>query len=116
MGIPPNRELLPISSQNPKLGFSIDGFVTNANYSQKKFEFLLFINRMMASLVQCSLWLLVPDTDRLVDSSALRKAIELVYGAYLPKNTHPYVYLRFATRGGGSGVRRRWWVEEEEVG
>eukprot|EP00731_Ephydatia_muelleri_P030657 Em0022g171a len=70
-----SRELLPISSQNPKLGFSLEGFVTNANYSQKKFEFLLFINH------------------RLVDSTALRKAIELVYGAYLPKNSHPYVYL-----------------------
>ena len=42
-----HRELLPISSQNPKLGFGLEGFVTNANYSQKKFEFLLFINRMM---------------------------------------------------------------------
>ena len=32
--------------------------------------------------------------DRLVDSSALRKAIEAVYTTYLPKNTHPFVYLR----------------------
>lgn len=32
--------------------------------------------------------------DRLVESSALKKAIETVYAAYLPKNTHPFLYLR----------------------
>ena len=33
--------------------------------------------------------------DRLVESSALKKAIETVYAAYLPKNTHPFLYLRW---------------------
>ena len=33
-------------------------------------------------------------TDRLVDSASIRKAIECVYAAYLPKNMHPFVYLR----------------------
>lgn len=33
-------------------------------------------------------------SDRLVESSALKKAIENVYAAYLPKNTHPFLYLR----------------------
>ena len=32
--------------------------------------------------------------DRLVESASLRKAIETVYAAYLPKNTHPFLYLR----------------------
>lgn len=32
--------------------------------------------------------------DRLVESSALKKAVENVYAAYLPKNTHPFLYLR----------------------
>lgn len=32
--------------------------------------------------------------DRLVESTSLRKAIETVYAAYLPKNTHPFLYLR----------------------
>lgn len=32
--------------------------------------------------------------DRLVESSALKKAIENVYAAYLPKNSHPFLYLR----------------------
>lgn len=39
--------------------------------------------------------LFVPGiTDRLVESSALKKAIETVYAAYLPKNTHPFLYIR----------------------
>ena len=33
-------------------------------------------------------------SDRLVESAALRKAIETVYAAYLPKSTHPFLYLR----------------------
>ena len=32
--------------------------------------------------------------DRLVESSALKKAIDAVYAAYLPKHTHPFIYLR----------------------
>lgn len=31
--------------------------------------------------------------DRSVESPAIRKAIEAVYATYLPKNTHPWVYL-----------------------
>ena len=34
--------------------------------------------------------------DRLVESAALKRAIENVYGTYLPKNTHPFVYLSIA--------------------
>lgn len=32
-------------------------------------------------------------TERLVDCSVLKKGIEGVYEAYLPKNTHPFVFL-----------------------
>ena len=28
-----------------------------------------------------------------VDSSAIKKSIELVYSAYLPKGSHPFVYM-----------------------
>lgn len=31
--------------------------------------------------------------ERLVDCSVLKKGIEGVYAAYLPKNTHPFVFL-----------------------
>ncbi|KAK1905898.1 DNA mismatch repair protein Mlh1 [Dissostichus eleginoides] len=51
------------------------GYISNANYSMKKCILVLFINH------------------RLVESAALKKAIETVYAAYLPKNTHPFLYL-----------------------
>jgi len=37
--------------------------------------------------------LLLFINHRLVDSTAIRKSIEMVYGAYLPKGTHPFAYL-----------------------
>lgn len=69
------RELLEVSCDNQKYAFKMHGFISNANYSVKKLQFLLFINH------------------RLVDSSALRKAIETLYEAYIPKNSHPFVYV-----------------------
>ncbi|XP_072009324.1 DNA mismatch repair protein Mlh1 isoform X3 [Engystomops pustulosus] len=70
-----SRELIEVGCEDVKLAFKMKGYVTNANYSMKKCIFLLFINA------------------RLVESSALKKAIETVYAAYLPKNTHPFLYL-----------------------
>lgn len=69
------RELLEVSCDNQKYAFKMHGYISNANYSVKKLQFLLFINH------------------RLVDSSALRKAIETLYEAYIPKNSHPFVYV-----------------------
>ena len=69
------RELLEVSCENQRFAFKMHGYISNANYSVKKLQFLLFINH------------------RLVDSSAMRKAIESLYEAYLPKNSHPFVYL-----------------------
>ena len=40
-----------MSSENTKLGFKMEGFVTNANYSVKKLQFLLFINRTLPRLL-----------------------------------------------------------------
>ncbi|MBN3300838.1 MLH1 protein, partial [Amia calva] len=70
-----SRELIEVGCDDQKLAFNLKGFISNANYSVKKCIFLLFINH------------------RLVESSALKKAIETVYAAYLPKNTHPFLYL-----------------------
>ena len=69
------RELLEVNCENQRFAFKMYGYISNANYSVKKLQFLLFINH------------------RLVDSSAMRKAIESLYEAYLPKNSHPFVYL-----------------------
>uniref|UniRef100_A0A8C3K7T3 DNA mismatch repair protein MLH1 n=1 Tax=Calidris pygmaea TaxID=425635 RepID=A0A8C3K7T3_9CHAR len=70
-----SRELIEVGYEDANLAFNLKGYITNANYSVKKCTFLLFINH------------------RLVESAALRKAIETVYAAYLPKSTHPFLYL-----------------------
>ncbi|XP_062375957.1 DNA mismatch repair protein Mlh1 [Sardina pilchardus] len=70
-----SRELIEIGCEDQKLAFKLNGYISNANYSVKKCILILFINH------------------RLVESSALKKAIETVYTAYLPKNTHPFLYL-----------------------
>ncbi|XP_015667223.1 DNA mismatch repair protein Mlh1 [Protobothrops mucrosquamatus] len=70
-----SRELIEVGCEDATLAFKMKGFVTNANYSMKKCIFLLFIN--------C----------RLVESTALRRAIETVYAAYLPKSTYPFLYI-----------------------
>ncbi|KAK7072700.1 DNA mismatch repair protein [Halocaridina rubra] len=69
------KELLEITCSDEQLKFTCSGYISNANYSVKKITMLLFINH------------------RLVESSALRKAIETVYAAYLPKNSHPFLYM-----------------------
>lgn len=70
-----SRELIEVGCEDKTLAFKMNGYISNANYSVKKCIFLLFINH------------------RLVESTSLRKAIEMVYAAYLPKNTHPFLYL-----------------------
>uniref|UniRef100_A0A803UZU5 MutL homolog 1 n=1 Tax=Ficedula albicollis TaxID=59894 RepID=A0A803UZU5_FICAL len=70
-----SRELIEVGCEDANLAFKMKGYITNANYSVKKCVFLLFINH------------------RLVESAAMRKAIETVYAAYLPKGMHPFLYL-----------------------
>ncbi|XP_029796288.1 DNA mismatch repair protein Mlh1 isoform X3 [Suricata suricatta] len=70
-----SRELIEVGCEDKTLAFKMNGYISNANYSVKKCIFLLFINH------------------RLVESTSLRKAIETVYAAYLPKNAHPFLYL-----------------------
>ncbi|XP_053730698.1 DNA mismatch repair protein Mlh1 [Synchiropus splendidus] len=70
-----SRELIEVGCEDQKLAFKMNGYISNANYSVKKCILVLFINH------------------RLVESSALKKALETVYAAYLPKNTHPFLYL-----------------------
>eukprot|EP00794_Sanderia_malayensis_P005440 gene5440-6119_t len=69
------RELLEVGVSDDKLCFEMNGYISNANFSVKKCIFLLFIN------------------NRLVDSSNLRKSIEMVYANYLPKDKHPFIYM-----------------------
>ncbi|RKO85788.1 DNA mismatch repair protein [Blyttiomyces helicus] len=74
-GAPVAKELLPVSFENTRWQYKASGHISNANYNTKKMVFLLFINH------------------RLVESSSLKKGIEQLYAAYLPKGTHPFAYL-----------------------
>lgn len=77
------RELIPVtfrSAGDDLQSFSVEvtGRVTNANYSNKKAVYILFIN------------------NRLVECPAIRRTVESVYGELLPKHTFPFVYLSFS--------------------
>lgn len=52
-----------------------EGYISNANYVGKKTNFLLYIN------------------DRMVECSPMKRAIENVYSAVLPKASKPFVVL-----------------------
>lgn len=71
------KELIPfeIDEQKSPLKFKACGQITGVNFNTKKAITLMFIN------------------NRLVESPALKKAVDLVYAAYLPKGSHPFVYL-----------------------
>ena len=57
------------------MSVSVEGKVTNANYSHKKAIYIIFIN------------------NRLVECASIRRTIENVYMGILPKHMHPFVYL-----------------------
>ncbi|KAK4146767.1 DNA mismatch repair protein Mlh1 [Dichotomopilus funicola] len=69
------NELTEFSTSDDRWAFKAEGLATNANYSTKRTNILLFINH------------------RCVESSNIRKAIEQTYSAFLPKGGHPFVYL-----------------------
>lgn len=70
------RELLSIPTYtHESLQFKLDAQISNPNYSMKKMTFLLFINH------------------RLVESTHFKKSLEALYTPFLPKNSHPFIYL-----------------------
>ncbi|RHY97245.1 hypothetical protein DYB35_006167 [Aphanomyces astaci] len=73
-------ELVAYSLTSQQATVNVTGYVTNANYKYitKKSTFIVFIN------------------NRLVECPALRRACEYTYAHYLPKHTHPFVYLALA--------------------
>ncbi|KAA8538700.1 hypothetical protein F0562_028319 [Nyssa sinensis] len=77
-GVSVTRNLMKIevSDDDPSTSvFEMDGFISNSNYIAKKITMVLFIN------------------DRLVECSALKRAIEIVYAATLPKASKPFIYM-----------------------
>ncbi|KAF1939077.1 DNA mismatch repair protein MutL [Clathrospora elynae] len=69
------NELVPLSAEDDRWGFKCDGWVSNANYSAKRTQMLLFINH------------------RSVESPAIKKSVEQTYATFLPKGGHPFFYL-----------------------
>lgn len=70
------NELVNFDIHSDKWGFKASGWTSNANYHAKKTIILLFINH------------------RSVESSAIKRALEQTYAAFLPKGGHPFVYLK----------------------
>ena len=69
------RELMPVHHTNEQFHLQVSGHVSNANYNIKRAVTIFFIN------------------GRLVDCSLLKRSIDSLYSKYLPKHTHPFVYL-----------------------
>lgn len=77
-GVTVARDLIEVTASDNDPAFSIfkmHGYVSNSNYSAKKMTMVLFIN------------------DRLVECNALKRSIEVVYSATLPKASKPFVYI-----------------------
>ncbi|PRP82276.1 hypothetical protein PROFUN_06288 [Planoprotostelium fungivorum] len=56
--------------------FEAEMYATNPNYNSKKNIFVLFIN------------------ERLVSSTTIKKGLLSVYNEYLPRGTHPFLYVK----------------------
>lgn len=69
------NELIELPVKEGSLGLDAICWASNVNYHVKRTTLLLFINH------------------RAVESSAIKKALEHVYTAFLPKGGHPFVYL-----------------------
>ncbi|KAI8942587.1 hypothetical protein NX059_000645 [Plenodomus lindquistii] len=69
------NELVELSVEDERWGVKCSGWVSNANYSAKRTNMLLFINH------------------RSVESPAIKKSVEQTYATFLPKGGHPFFYL-----------------------
>ncbi|KAI3767573.1 hypothetical protein L2E82_17796 [Cichorium intybus] len=77
-GVSVARSLINIdaSDDNPSSSvFEMEGFISDSNYTSKKTTMVLFIN------------------ERLVECTALKRAIEIIYAATLPKASKPFIYM-----------------------
>ncbi|XP_017149227.1 DNA mismatch repair protein Mlh1 [Drosophila miranda] len=70
-----SKELLQFSHKDEVFKFEVECLLTQVNYSAKRSQMLLFINQ------------------RLVESPALKCAVDAVYATYLPRGHHPFVYM-----------------------
>lgn len=108
----PEDEEMDIDGSGGEVKWTGEAYATSANYHAKKMGFLLFINRALARYFSsgsptddvchgsCA-----NDTDRAVDSSRIKRAVEAVYTGILPKGTSPFVYLRSVLGHSSSLIR-----------
>ncbi|KAB5512552.1 hypothetical protein DKX38_029580 [Salix brachista] len=91
--------------------FEMDGLISNSNYVAKKTTMVLFINvilvwfpelpeplllKLLSGIVYMRFLNLERSfdfPDRLVECTALKRAIEIVYAATLPKASKPFIYM-----------------------
>jgi len=69
------RELLDMAEESSAPKVKVEAYLSNPNYSLKRLTLVLFIN------------------GRLVECSPIRRCLEAVYSPYLPKGSHPFVYM-----------------------
>ncbi|KAI3872153.1 hypothetical protein MKW98_011645 [Papaver atlanticum] len=77
-GVSVARDLMEVTALDDDQSgsvFKMHGYISNSNYSAKKITMVLFIN------------------DRLVDCTSLKRAIEVVYAATLPRASKPFIYM-----------------------
>ncbi|XP_015886329.3 DNA mismatch repair protein MLH1 isoform X1 [Ziziphus jujuba] len=77
-GVSVAHNLLEVEASDDDLSssvFQMSGLISNCNFVAKKTTMVLFIN------------------DRLVDWTALKRALEIVYSATLPKASKPFIYM-----------------------
>jgi DNA mismatch repair protein MLH1 len=69
------KELFPFEVSSEEARFKCHGYASSPNWTARATALTLFIN------------------NRLVESSALKRAIEAVYSTVLPRHQHPWIYL-----------------------
>lgn len=79
-GTQTSKELLFCDGKKKDLFCSYCLYFSNSTFHAKKIEFILFIN------------------GRLVECRPLKKAISDLYANFLPKKTHPFVYISLNVR------------------
>lgn len=78
-----NLTAIEASDDDPSSSvFEMSGLISDSNYIAKKITMVLFIN------------------DRLVECGALKRAIEIVYAATLPKASKPFIYMSIVLPSG----------------
>ncbi|CAL5439040.1 unnamed protein product [Camellia sinensis] len=76
-----NLMKIEVSDDDPSSSvFEMDGFISNSNYVAKKITMVLFINDYY-------------EGKQTNSNRALKRAIEIVYAATLPKASKPFIYM-----------------------